>query len=339
VWRACRHCEASLEGAPLMTGRWVKTNSSSDIPGWHVHRLIVPNADLEELVRNARKTGPGEVEAFHNADLGLAYSSAESSLSDADIAAACSRGLTPEQADARRSPYPRSMGVDVAGERDLTYRISDQLPSEADDVPNPRQAVKIGMADSFDVIERLIREYEVEMVAIDANPERRLARSVQLKFPGRVVLVEYETNPAAPAFKVSEVGAPGTALEGIPLVVRVHRTEAIDSMMDSIRAARNRPLQVPPPGYADHLKAPKRKTELDAKKRPVRVYVSTGADDYAHTEVYDLVATEMLRLKHGVGMRVAAAKPRAVRDEEAGFKRLRLDQGHDDDYRPGLGGE
>jgi hypothetical protein len=122
------------------------------------------------------------------------------------------------------------------------------------------------------------------------------------------------------------------------LKVRVNRTEAIDAMMEGVRQARNRPLREPPAKYVDQMRALKRKTEIAAQGYVKRFYESTGSqgDDYAHAEVYDLVATEVLRMQQQIAAMQESERP--VADEEVGFQRVRL--GADDGgYRPGFGGE
>lgn len=347
VWRACVHCEASLEGKAIRAGEWIATNPDSPIPGWWVHRLIVPNTDLEQIVIASRKTGDGDIEAFFQNDLGMAYAPADARLDEGTIKAAMDEGLNPDEVgQAYHGQRPTTMGMDTAGERTFNVRISEQMPAARSDEPNPRRALFIGtLYDDPDDSQAIWREaaelmhrFRIDVCAVDAGPERRGAKSFRQKFPGRVVLCEYAWEEQT-AFTVKEVGEKGTPLEGVPLTVRVNRTDAIDAMMDSIRTKLNAPLKRVPPGYIDHLKALVRRVVYDAKGRPRRVYEKEGtADDYAHAEVYDLVATELVRMKHGVSMQVERSKPRRITDQQIGFKRVRLDAGADD-YRPGFGEE
>lgn len=315
VWRACRECDARLD---VKQGRWLATRPGARVIGFHITQLIVPNADLAQLVKNSRKTEIHEIEAFHNNDLGEEYSHADTSLSREAIAAACSFGAP--MVDGYSAGNVVTMGVDVASSRPLSARISEQLPN------GKRRALWIGAPESFDAVVRLMRLYNVNFCAIDANPERRQARMVQKTFPGRVQLVNYTILPKAPVFDYNP--AKGT--------VTVQRTYAIDAMMDSIRAQRNIPPAEPGEEYYEHLTNLHGRTEVNAKGQKVRTYVSTGPDDYAHAEVYDLVATETWRLSQGVAqMQHEAVQP--IADEEIGYERLDLDR-PSDDYDPGFGG-
>lgn len=340
VWRCCRQCEASLEDTvpgkrdgPLRAGRWIKQNPESTIVGFHAWRGMVPVTDLRALVIASRATKEGEREAFMVLDLGRPYVTGEAALTDADLARACSFGEA--QVEMYAGPLATTMGVDVAGERDLNVQIDAQLPPEAPGIPNPRQTLWCGRCSTFEQVADLIQRFRVHVVAIDSNPERRMAKALRATFPGRVVLVEYATTHDAPTLKLEADDV------GVPLKVRVNRTDAIDGMMDAVRQVRQRPLRVPPPGWASQMKALVRKTELDTKGRPFRHYVTTGTegDDYAHTATYALVATELWRAFGLVQQQLEEAQGHHLPDEEMGFRRVRLGiEDAETNYHAGFGG-
>lgn len=315
AWRACSSCDTRLD---VREGAWVKMNPDADVPGYHVTRLIVPYTDLEELVRNSRKTQIHEIEAFHNNDLGVPYSPSEASLGRDTILAACALGLEP--VDRYDGTWPVTMGIDVAGERDLNIRITECLPSGIN------RALWIGTASSFTEAAAKMDRYRVQLCVIDANPERRLARTFAASYPGRVYLCEYGEPEEEPI-----------RLKPDDRMVRVNRTEAIDGMMDTMRDRTNLPLLVPPPLYVEHLMAPKRRTEITPRGKLRRVYVSTGTsgDDYAHAEVYDLVARNLLRMAGIVGRReIENSTPQEP--EDLGYEPAGLITDWDE-YAPGFG--
>ena len=343
AWRACASCEHALD---VRNGEWVAQKPARPVIGFHMTRLIVPATDLRQIVVNSRKTAPHEIEAFWQNDLGLPYSPAEAALDLATIQKACERGLLPEQVtQGYDGPNPVTMGLDVAGERKMNVRISEHLPAGKDGRAR-RRALWLGEVEDFREAERLVVNFRVDICVVDSNPERRMAKTLRNTFaPGRVILCEYDDRNEAEAILL-KLGEKGTPQEGVPLAVRVNRTEAIDAMMDSIRNGRNAPWWQPPRGYTDHLKAPKRRTVEDTRGRPKRVYISTGPDDYAHAEVYDLVASDLLMMKRAAQQAHEQAAPHAVPDEQIGFQRARLEPGEQgyvpgfrqgDDYVPGLG--
>lgn len=333
AWRACSMCEGELD---VRNGAWEAQYPDRRVIGFQVSRLIVPNTDLRQIIIASRSTKPMEIEAFENNDLGRPYSASEASLDAGTILAACSLGL-PAPVYGYSGVNPTTMGVDVAGERNLSIRISEQLPAEMPDYPNARRALWIGEVGSFREVEALMIAFRISMCAIDSNPERRMGKTVRAAFPGRVVLVEYDDKNDSESIKI-ETGEAGTPMEGVVLKARVNRTEAIDSMMDSIRQQRNLPLADPPTNYVAQLRAPKRKMVVTPAGRVKRVYESGGTvgDDYAHAEVYDLVATELWRMMRGV-MQAREGDGRQVPDEEMGFRRVRLVEGDSDEYRRGFG--
>lgn len=283
AWRACARCEASLEGkinsGPIFTGRWIATKTGlGRVPGFHIPRFIVPYTDLTQIVKASRETKIGEIEAFHNADLGEAYAAADSRLTDDDLARAMAQGRPGQSVYDGRNPV--TMGLDVAGERDLSCRISEHLPD------GTRRALAIWEPKDFEEVEQAMERFRVHLAVVDSMPERRGARGMAKNFPGRMYLVEYATEPRADAWVYDEKRE----------IVRVNRTEAIDAMMDSIRLVTNVPLKPGPPKYLEQMKSLVRRVELDTKERPVRTYIATGTqgDDYAHAETYDLVAAELL---------------------------------------------
>jgi hypothetical protein len=325
AWRACRSCDADLDrhpSGPLFEGEWVKRRPDARTVGFHVPRLIVPLTDLHELVVNSRATDPSKVENFYTLDLGLPYQSVESALTDEMLQAACAFGL--EEAPYRyEGRLTVTMGVDVASARALTARVSEHLPD------GTRRALYLGEPSDFNEVAELIERYRPHVVVVDSMPERRQARALAATYPGRVFLCQYdEDNPRAPAYRFD----PRTNM------ITVHRTEAIDAMMDSIRQQRNAPLRHPPPRYFEQMKSPKRRTVEDARGRPKRVYVSTGTsgDDYAHAETYDLVGSEMWVQIQRMEADLRARAGESLADEDLGFKRPRLDEAGDD-YEPGLG--
>lgn len=324
AWRACGLCDASLEGAPLLTGRWVAQRPGPRrVIGYHVSRLIVPRTDLAQIVINSRATSPTAVELFYTLDLGLPYTSAESALTDEDLDRAKLDGLD-EAPYEYPGPYLVTGGLDVASERDLSIRVSEHLPD------GRRRALYIGEPVDFVEVMELMERYNIALLAVDSMPERRQAKALAATYPGRVALVRYDETRPDVDWKYDE--KKNTA--------SVNRTEAIDAMMDAIRHGQNVPLRNPPRNYHAQMKALKRRTEEDSKGRPRRVYVTTGTDgdDYAHAEVYDLVAAELWVQKQHVEGTLARAAGSQVADESVGFTRPRLDTGGEDgDYYPGFG--
>lgn len=330
VWRCCAMCETSLEEGPILGGRWVAQNPGHPVIGFYIHRLIVQDADLAEMVRNSRKTSPTDVEAFHSNDLGVAFAPAEAALTQADIDRACGMGAE-AHVPVYRGTLDTIAGIDVASERNINMGIYEMLPD------GRRRAVWIGECANFTEVEAKLVAYNVLVAAIDSMPERRLARAVAANLPGRVHLVQF----VEPPFGDRQPEA--LAFDPKKNMVSLHRTEALDAMMDGIRHVRTLPLKFPPAGYVQQLMAPVRRTEYNSQGVGRRVYVTPPglADDYALMEVYVLAAAEMYRLRMQVTAQQNAAMT-PLSDQQMGIRRPGLDRnGGDelrDDYNPGFRG-
>lgn len=328
AWRCCRHCEANLEEedgqeewGPIRSGRWVRTQPESKLIGFHASRLIVPFTNVAELVENSRKTRPGDQEAFWNNDLGLPFSPSEASLDEDTIRAAMSFGVQIMQSYRARSPIVG--GLDVASERDLTVAISELQKD------GTATGIYVGEPENFDDVLDLMEWFRIRTLVVDSMPDRRMARGLASRYPGRVHLAEYDHRNEADAW----------VFNAKKNMVRINRTEGIDAMMDRVRQETYRPPSNAPWKYVSQLMAPKRQTVttvgLDGLEKQKRVYVSTGpdGDDWAHAEVYNLVAKYMYLLRLQVEGEAEAQRGRTVSDEQLGIGRRR----GIDDYRPGFG--
>jgi hypothetical protein len=311
AWRACPECEAHVD---VSNGRWLAENPESRIIGFHVPRLIVKDVNLRQMVVDSRKTAPHEMEAFFQNDLGLPYSSDETGLTLDLLNALVSKDGVPTAYSAT-GDFPVTMGVDVASERDLNVRISEHYPD------GTRVPLYIAAVPGYQEVVNLIAQYGVDVCAIDSMPERRKAKEVAALYPGRVVLAQY--NQRADSQPI--------VYDVVKNVASVNRTEAIDATLDAIRQGRNKLPAIPPRNYLQHLVALKRRLEISNAGIPSYHYITTGnvGDDFAHAEVFDLVAKEVFLQK------AAAAQDDSETVLSGGVEAMNL-TGGDDNYDPGF---
>lgn len=276
-------CQWCGEPIDVSQGIWVAQQPDGELPGFHVSRLIVPGMPLKGIIEASEKTAPSEIEAFYNKDLGLPYVAKESRLAPEDIYAAQSQaeswwGGPMLMVGGYDGANPVTMGIDMASERAMSYRISELLS------PTHKRALSIGETDDPEELVRLMDRYRVTMCVIDSRPETRIARRLAGAFPGRVYLNSYTTD-AKQAFVVDD------AL----WTVHVDRTVAIDAMVELVRKQHNLLPAVLPDGYVAQMTANVRRVKvLDENTGRIRVqWESTRADDYAHAEVYDVIAAEL----------------------------------------------
>lgn len=318
--RVCRSCKKPLD---MSKGEWVAEYPDRDTRGYHVTRLIAPSASIEGIVKASKLRASYEKQVFFNKDLGLPYAPEAGRLSKEALQAAQSAGGGFTLALGYSGSNVVTMGVDVASTRNLNVRISEHLPDG-----ERKKALWIGEAESFNELDRLLERFQVNMCAIDHLPEGRLARAFAERFPGRVYLVSYDGTPNPKDSNVIKVDEEMRH-------ARVRRVEAIDAMAEMIRAQKNLlPLDLPE-GYVEQMQANVRVVTKDEMGKITVAYRKIGgADDYAHAEVYDIVATELWWLRQSL----EESQREAYRslDDLIDFQRSRLsDYDGDVDYHPG----
>lgn len=311
-------CEKCTKPLDVTKGEWVAKYPDRTVPGYHVHRLLVPGTrHLADIVKASKDREPYKVQIFWNKDLGLPFAPKEGRLSREALAAAQSRGGGYVQVPGYVGGGLVTMGVDVASTRSLHVRISLHLEGRL------KQALFIGEVDSFDEVAALMGRYSVNMACVDHLPEGRLAMAFAERFAGQVFLVHFAPTTQNDALKVDEATRK----------IGVKRTEAMDGVISVIRQQRNLlPLDLPD-DYVDHMLAPVRFLEEDELGKIVVGYRSTGPDDFFMAELYDLVALEAWWIRQAV---VDASRQEIVPlDSLMEFQRSAVDDPDEMTYRPG----
>lgn len=324
----CSRCRRPLD---VLKGEWVAECSDRDRPGFHVHRLMVPSqSNLSKLIAASHDHSPLGVTNFMNNDLGLPHSETTAGLDRSAIAAAISvgqsynNGTSLRMLPAYRGPNLVTAGIDVASVRALNVRISEHL-DPLTDRRHRKRALWIGEVESFDQLPGLLDRYGVQFACIDHLPESRLSYGLAEMFPGRVYVCHYASNQADALSVDTETRK-----------VSVQRVTAIDAMVDVIRAQRNLLPEDLPAAYVEHLVAVRRSAGKDEYDRRYVNWQSTRPDDYFHAEVFDLIATEVAKVRINVDH--VKREELWVLDERLDFSRSRVNDPYSMDYSPGPGG-
>lgn len=315
----CANCETQIKRDWISKGRWAATYPDREIVGYHVHRLMVPSANIEEIIAESIKTKPFEVQEFWNSTLGLPYDPEEGRLSKEAIAAAISAGGNYFQGPWDGGYTGNALvtaGIDVASVRDLNIRISEHL----DEVT--KRALFIGTLKSFDQLAVVLDAFKVTFACIDHNPDGRLGRAMANRFPGRVYLVSWGDNQNDLIKLDPELST-----------VSVRRTETIGATLDAIRRQRNHLPENLPEDYVPHMRSAVMRREEDEKGRVVVYYEKMGDDDYLQAESYDTVATETWWALHLQGR--ASREVLRPLDEMMEFQRSKVADQDDLTYSPG----
>ncbi len=283
----CRRCQAPLN---VVNGSWIAQYPHRSRPGFHVHRLLDPHADLPPLIRASTQRGPHLTKSFYNNGLGLPYSEDSDGLDRTAIAAAISAAAS-DNGGEPLTMQPNynganivTAGIDVASSRALSVRISE-LPHLLTTGHPRRRALFIGTADNFQEVAQLLDRYNVTFVCIDAAPEGRLALDLANSFPGRVYLARYANHPEP--FRID--------LENQS--ISANRTMILDETTTQIRAQLNLLPADHPDDYVEQMIAPRRVLTTNQYDQRIARYISHRADDYFHAEAYDLLATKIAEVR------------------------------------------
>jgi hypothetical protein len=313
----CRGCRRRLD---VQAGEWVAAFPDRDVRGYHVPKLVIPNARLDELVANSRKTRPDQREAFFQRDLGEPFASEENRLSLEQIRGCVDPALRPLASLA--SDRFVLAGIDVASSRALSVVIGEALEDGS------TRRVFVGEIDDepgrgvFEQLCDLMGRFGVHMAAIDHAPDGRFSQAFAARFPGRVYRVGYFSPGPGQRRESShwnvddEVG-----------FASLWRTRWIDVTFEQFRSGSVvlPPLETLPASYPPQLGSLVRRSE-ETGNGGIRIdYVSTGADDFAHAEVYLLAAHELLLRRAGMQMLAAStATPLALTETIEDFEPVDL---------------
>ena len=314
----CRKCTKPLD---LTKGEWVPKYPDRSTRGYHLSRLMIPSTvpgrshNLEEVIERHHQREPYRFQVHMNKDLGLEWAPAEGRLTKKAIAAAQSAGGGFAQEPGYSGNNFTTMGVDVASARNLHVRVSELLPD------GRRRGICIQEVEDFNEVALMIDRFRVNVCLVDSMPERRMAGGLVQRFPGRVWLIGF-----------SQAQKQVLHFDADTALVTVKRVEALDAMIEQVRAQRNLlPLDLPE-GYVEHMQAPVRVVEEDDTGKRVVYYRSTGQDDFAFAETYDLVAHEVFLILQQVES--SQAPVLTTLDDHLEFERAALDP-DSLDYRPG----
>lgn len=137
--------------------------------------------------------------------------------------------------------------------------------------------------DDFELLDPLMREWQIKACVIDADPQINDARRFARRFPGYVYLCRYRRGVTGKELVVNEEDS------GAPIVT-VDRTNWLDASMgrfhsDRITLPADTSLE-----FKDHIKALVRTYEKDDQGNPKAVYLNTGPDHFGHAYNYAEIA-------------------------------------------------
>jgi hypothetical protein len=302
----CKECKGKLaqEEKPnfLSDGEWVSTapNSNPDVRGFNINQLYSFTVSPAELVVAYFRGFGDELAAkeFHNSKLGQPFIGDGAKVTD-DMIARSIRDYTME------SPRPRRGGerlITVGCDQGKTCYI---VVCEWIQVARPGKDLSaaykcrvlwVGKASDAEVWKRLGEQYgewQVLYGVIDADPEINAARAFCRKFDGYAAITRYRTGVAAREINETEKES------GAPMLT-VDRTDWLTASLGRFKTDPTR-IELPrdiPDEFKEHIKnlvstyERVKDNKKDKETQPVKVFVNTGPDHFAHALTYAEIALQ-----------------------------------------------
>jgi hypothetical protein len=139
-----------------------------------------------------------------------------------------------------------------------------------------------GKVPNFEDLDTLMKDYQVLMCVIDANPETRKALEFAKRFHGHVRLCYYGKGGSNK--NITKLN------DNSEYRISVDRTSWMDVALGRfLTNTIHLPSDISQE-YRDHIKAPARQYRVDRNGDPVGCYLNLGADHFAHSRTYAEVA-------------------------------------------------
>jgi hypothetical protein len=288
----CMYCSKALtdtERARMNEGgRWEPSNLTGDIRGYHISQLNSPTQTLDRFLKNyfEGQTKSRKLKAFYNNQLGEPF-------------VAYGDQFTPELLDRcidgghRLGGIPGStvfVGVDVGT---MLYVRADWLNRYGQ-----RMSYAFKIFNEFDQLDKFLKSLINFVCVIDAHPEKRAARDLALKYPGKVWIGFEKDRPEQNEIAVFSTFRPRETPK-----VNIDRTMAFDSVIQQymtgnvILPPEAREIgeylpRLPYNSYYYHMLQMARVEEEDAQGRIVaRWKKNKNPDHFHHADMFSFIAT------------------------------------------------
>lgn len=283
-----RRCGKALDR--LAPGRWVPRKPGALAAGFHISRLFVPTAKLENLVAAYQAaTDEFKRQAFENGSMGLPYSPKGSSISDSMLSALVDQDY--------RMPATSERGLTVLG-ADPGAVVHVRVNRYESGLVYPLFIGTVPMDERLSQLEPLLARYRVNQAVVDGQAETSAVKAFCKRHPKRAWANWWKEGMKTELLEPREQD----------LVLNSNRTLAFDTWY-SQRIELQRmvlPVDAPViPGYFDHLKMGRRVKGTNKRGMLVVRWVSAKPDHYLLADVYAELALRMC-IDKGYGRTVKA---------------------------------
>jgi hypothetical protein len=263
--------------------------------GFYVPQMLSPGVTTEEFARKWLRGAAGDLDAireFYNSAVGQPFMEGDHRVTDGHLIAA--KQADPyflrdiEELSARKNLI--TLGIDQGGPVHHWVAVEWKFDRNRFGDPNDRAVGKIVglgriMADEWDRVHGLMKEFQVQRAVIDYFPQPTQARVFAKRFKGFVYLCQYTNGNTGREIRLTEDVEYGANL------VKVDKVAWLSKSLGRIMAG---DLMIPvdtPAEFEEHVKAPIRTMNKDKVQAE---FVMSGPDHYAHALNYAEIALKIL---------------------------------------------
>ncbi len=289
----CKECKHKLEQEAkpdfLATGQWVSQRSDADTDhrSFYVNQLNSFTVKPHEIVQAYFRGDADEAACteFYNSKLGLPYVGENAQLND-EIINNCVRGYSKNDDRPTSGGRLITMGVDQGKWNNIV--VMEWLIKQPGRDLNVAAEGKLlwegkTLGAEFEMLDRLMVEWQVLSCVIDADPEINEARRFARRFPRYVTLCRYRRGAVGKEILLQEdeLGTP---------IATVDRTNWMDASMGRYYSSRIVLPRDTSSEYKENLKNLARTYIKDEFGNPQARYIETGPDHFAHAQTYAEIA-------------------------------------------------
>jgi hypothetical protein len=260
----CCKCAGEISSEVRRAGRWIKKYRNREISGYWINHLVCPWISAEAIQKQFETKSKAY---FYNFVLGLPYVGSEIVVN---------RDLILKNLDDHNNLHERNvMGVDVG----LTKHFV---------LMNQQGVFRTGALESWDEIEMLLRQYDVECCVIDALPDLTEPRKLRDRFPGKVWLSYFKKDVRSGDF---------IKWDSDTHTVYSDRTKAIQWVIDDMveRKLRFQMRLDDLENYIRHWGNIYKVTEKDSLGIERDVWETSGSEDhYVFAQIYACLALDRI---------------------------------------------
>jgi hypothetical protein len=264
-------CPSCGDPADIKAGRWVVRYPDKQVAGFQVNGLLTPAFDLEA----EWKTWEEQPGMFSRAILGMPYMEREQGMTADAVMGQCSRNY----AQLERHPGPTRAGADVGTEGHLVVvEAGTDQPTKI----KPRRIIALRRWKEWSELDKAMEDFSIQIIVVDAMPEKRNARDFCARWPGRAYMAFYDEN---------RKGKP--KWDDRERRVQADRTETLDASFAGLYTGTRsipRPEDVESRLFAAHVQNLIRVIEELPNGDKVARWAKIGPDHYRHADNYAMLA-------------------------------------------------